>query len=245
MTKTATSTLLLILSLFVVGCTSPPASNTDTQPTALEPTVIPTSMAVPNPTTITVKELKTMLQSKDFVLINVHIPYEGEIPGTDAHIPYNEMEKYADQLPQYKDVKIVLYCRSGSMSAAASKTLVEMGYTHVIDVLGGMNAWRAAGYELLNKPQTAASTASNVAAVAPTSPPSAATATPVAPEVRRITPADAKTLLDDGAAILYDTRSPDAYRTEHAAGAVSFPEDTVGAHYGELPTDKVLIFYCT
>jgi len=38
---------------------------------------------------ITVEELNTMLQSRDFPLINVHIPYEGEIPGTDAHIPYN------------------------------------------------------------------------------------------------------------------------------------------------------------
>jgi len=33
------------------------------------------------------------------------------------------------------------------MSATASKWLVEMGYTNVTDVQGGMNAWKAAGYE--------------------------------------------------------------------------------------------------
>jgi len=40
--------------------------------------------------------LASMLQSKNFLLINVHIPYEGEIDRTDLFIPYNEIEA---QLP--------------------------------------------------------------------------------------------------------------------------------------------------
>ena len=116
-------------------------------------TTVPEGTTGSSPALITVEELNDMLKNKDFILINVHIPYEGEIPGTDVHIPYNEIEKYTDQLPQDKEAEIVLYCRSGSMSAAASKTLVEMGYTNVTDVQGGMNAWKAAGYELLNNPQ--------------------------------------------------------------------------------------------
>lgn len=248
--KLAIPSLLLALALLVLGCDSPSASGSNAQPAApgagrVQQTATPEPTTIPNPTMITVDELKAMLQSKDFVLINVHIPYEGEIPGTDVHIPYDEMEKHADQLPQYKDVKIVLYCRSGSMSAAASKTLVAMGYTRVVDVLGGMNAWQAAGYELLSRPQTAAPTPINTAAVALKSTQPTATTARVAPEVQRITPAEAKALLDDGAAVLYDTRSPDTYRTQHAAGAISLPEATVGAHYDELPTDKGLIFYCT
>jgi rhodanese-related sulfurtransferase len=131
--------LLFLALLIIVGCA--PA------------TAVPEGAAASNPKLITVEELNAMLENKDFTLINVHIPYEGEIPGTDVHIPYNEIEKYADQLPQDKDAKIVVYCRSGSMSAAASKTLVEMGYTNVTDVEGGMNVWKAAGYELLNNPQ--------------------------------------------------------------------------------------------
>lgn len=127
--------LLFLVLLVIAGCA--PA------------TVVSEGAAASNPALISVEELNNMLKSKDFSFINVHIPYEGEIPGTDAHIPYNEVEDYADQLPQDKDAKIVLYCRSGPMSAAASKTLVEMGYTNVIDVQGGMKAWQAAGYELL------------------------------------------------------------------------------------------------
>jgi hypothetical protein len=66
-----------------------------------------------------------------------------------------------------------------------------------------------------------------------------------ADEVKRITPADAKALLDDGTAVLYDTRTPDQFRGQHAAGAISFPAGAETARLGELPTDKALIFYCT
>jgi len=66
-----------------------------------------------------------------------------------------------------------------------------------------------------------------------------------ADDVHRITPTEAKALLDNGTAVLYDTRSADEYRTQHAVGAISFPEADIPARIGELPTDKMLIFYCT
>ena len=131
---------LLFLALLVMAGCAPAAA-------------MPEGSAGSNPTLITVKELNTMLENKDFTLINVRTPYEGEIPGTDLHIPYNQIEKYADQLPQDKDAQIVLYCRSGSMSAVASNTLIEMGYTNVTNVRSGMRAWEAAGYELLKESQ--------------------------------------------------------------------------------------------
>ena len=64
-----------------------------------------------------------------------------------------------------------------------------------------------------------------------------------AADVQRITPAEAKTLLDEGQAVLYDVRSAGSYHTQYAAGAVSFPEADVSARFGELPTDQELIFY--
>ena len=95
--------------------------------------------------------LAAMLTAKDFVLINVHVPYEGELAQTDAFIPFDRIAEATADLPADKAANIVLYCRSGSMSAIAARTLVGIGYTNVYNLDGGLNAWRARGFEVLDK----------------------------------------------------------------------------------------------
>jgi phage shock protein E len=102
-------------------------------------------------TEISVKGLQSMLDNKDFTFVNVHIPYEGDIPNTDISIPYNEIEANLDMLPADKNAQIVLYCRSDRMSTIAAEKLVGLGYTNVWNLTGGMVAWERAGLPLEGK----------------------------------------------------------------------------------------------
>lgn len=99
---------------------------------------------------VSASELKKLLENEDITLINVHTPYEGEIAGTDTFIEYDSMKANEARLPSDRNTQIVLYCKSGRMSAQALKTLKKMGYKNVRHLKGGMDAWEKAGYELLD-----------------------------------------------------------------------------------------------
>ena len=94
------------------------------------------------------KELNTLLKDKDFVFVNVHIPFAGNIAGTDLSIAYDQIEQNLSQLPADKNAKIVLYCRSGHMSQIAAEKLVSLGYANVWNLNGGMIEWEKAGFDL-------------------------------------------------------------------------------------------------
>ncbi len=101
-------------------------------------------------TNVTADELSVMLKNKDFVFVNVHIPFAGNIASTDLSIAYDQIADPANlaQLPADKNAKIVLYCRSGRMSAIAAEALVGLGYTNVWNLEGGMAGWERAGYQI-------------------------------------------------------------------------------------------------
>jgi rhodanese-related sulfurtransferase len=101
-------------------------------------------------TEINVDELQSMLENKDFVLVNVHVPFEGDIPNTDVSIPFDQIAENLDQLPVDKDAKIVLYCRSDRMSTISSETMVHLGYTNIFNLDGGMVDWENSGLDLEN-----------------------------------------------------------------------------------------------
>jgi rhodanese-related sulfurtransferase len=97
---------------------------------------------------VSVDRFIKMMDHKDFILINVHIPYEGEIPETDLLIPFNAINQHKNELPNDKDTKIVVYCMTGPMGDIAAGRLIRMGYTGVLHFQGGMKAWKKTGRSL-------------------------------------------------------------------------------------------------
>ncbi len=135
-------------SVATLGALAMAACRADARPDAEPAAEAPAATA--SYTDIDAAELSAMMRDKDFVLVNVHVPYEGEIPGTDVHIPYDAIDGALDRLGG-EDAKIVLYCRSGGMSTTAATRLVELGYTQLYHLAGGMREWTGAGYELVHR----------------------------------------------------------------------------------------------
>jgi rhodanese-related sulfurtransferase len=110
--------------------------------------LIPVAAALACPLSMYIgpKALRERLVHKDFVFVNVHVPYEGEIAQTDANIPYDQIGEHLDRLPSDRDAMIVLYCRTGHMSVTAAETLVRLGYTNIWNLEGGFTAWERAGF---------------------------------------------------------------------------------------------------
>lgn len=139
--------MALLLGSLLTACGPQPAA-----PTTAPASGVPVSVEGGTYTNITPIPLAEMLKKKDFLFINTHIPYAGEIAETDAFIPFEESgPQRVNEYPADKNTKIVLYCRSGHMSTIVAKELVKAGYTQVWNLDGGMAAWEQAGFELIKK----------------------------------------------------------------------------------------------
>ncbi len=155
MLKKAHFLFILILGLFAVvlaACGGQEETPVSEAPAAISMAEHTNTVTLPGGgtyTDVTSDGLAAMMENKDFPLINVHIPYAGEIENTDDFIPFNEVSANLDKLPEDKDAQIVIYCRSGGMSAQTAQELVQMGYTNVWNLDGGMNGWTASGRPLL------------------------------------------------------------------------------------------------
>ncbi|HVS84842.1 MAG TPA: molybdopterin-synthase adenylyltransferase MoeB [Gaiellaceae bacterium] len=69
---------------------------------------------------------------------------EGRLPGA-VHIPRGNLESRIEQAAPDKTQPIVLYCAVGNRSAFAAKTLEQLGYEHVVSLVGGFTEWKRNG----------------------------------------------------------------------------------------------------
>jgi len=88
------------------------------------------------------------MNKKGFILVDVRSPEEhlaGSIPGTDLNIDFREIQSRHREIGAQLEDHIVVYCQSGRRSNIAAETLADLGYRHVYNVEGSMNAWIEAG----------------------------------------------------------------------------------------------------
>jgi len=97
---------------------------------------------------ITVPQLQAMINADPKpLLIDVREDSEwqaGHAAGA-IHIGRGVLERDIETAVPRKDAQIVVYCGGGARSALAADTLQKMGYTRVLSLAGGLNAYRLAG----------------------------------------------------------------------------------------------------
>lgn len=138
----------LALGLMVAcGAEEAPPSSTTTasEPAQAAESTTPAEAPEAGYTDLSIAEFQELIGKEDVTLVNVHVPFEGDLPETDRSIPFDQIEAHLDQLPADRNAPVVLYCRSGRMSEIAGGTLAGLGYSRVYNLVGGFNAWRAAG----------------------------------------------------------------------------------------------------
>lgn len=109
------------------------------------------STTVQRTMTLGPSDFALIVDTETVFLVNVHVPYDGELEGTDAFIPFNRILT-SSALPADKNTEILLYCRTGRMSKEASAALRSLGYSNVTELKGGMEAWRASGRPIVERP---------------------------------------------------------------------------------------------
>ena len=92
---------------------------------------------------ISQEEARSIMDTeKDVLILDVREQDEfdqGHIPGAIL-LPYTEIAARAEEMLPDKNVKILVYCRSGRRSKIAAGMLSELGYTNVLE-FGGIIDW--------------------------------------------------------------------------------------------------------
>jgi membrane protein DedA with SNARE-associated domain/rhodanese-related sulfurtransferase len=102
---------------------------------------------------ITVEELRRLMESGgNPIVVDVRAPSAREadgryIPGALAIDLADVVNRRAD-LPQRNEIVFYCTCPNEASAAMAAKQLMQLGYSRVRPLLGGLDEWIAAGYEV-------------------------------------------------------------------------------------------------
>jgi len=93
---------------------------------------------------IDVQALAHRLASKEpLLLLDVRQPWEHELAAIrgDVLIPLGELQRRYLELGAQTDTPIIVYCHHGIRSQSAAAFLGAVGFTDVVSLAGGIDAW--------------------------------------------------------------------------------------------------------
>lgn len=67
------------------------------------------------------------------------------------HVRGSDLESSVDSLKKYKDKAVVVYCDTGATSGAAARVLKSKGFTKVVNLRGGLQAWKQENLPLVRE----------------------------------------------------------------------------------------------
>ena len=107
-------------------------------------------------TEVTIEQASFPLRSID-VIIDVREADEyaaGHLEGA-VNIPRGLLEFKLSGTPELesRDMNVLLYCKTSGRSALAAATMQNMGYSNVVSMAGGYDAWAAAGKPVVKPKQ--------------------------------------------------------------------------------------------
>lgn len=92
-------------------------------------------------------EATMLMNKKDSLVLDVREAgefAEGHILNA-RNIPLDELATRVKEIERYKDKPVVVSCASGNRAGAAAGLLRKNGFSNVVNLSGGIAAWRQAG----------------------------------------------------------------------------------------------------
>ncbi|MDH3708247.1 MAG: rhodanese-like domain-containing protein [Cyclobacteriaceae bacterium] len=92
---------------------------------------------------ITAQELKKRNPSETLNVVDVREEWEHQENNLGgANIPLASLPHRLEELDDYKDQELILYCRTGNRSGQAQRYLQQQGFTQVRNLLGGIEEYQ-------------------------------------------------------------------------------------------------------
>ena len=67
------------------------------------------------------------------------------------HVPQEEIAQAAETLKRFKEKVVIVCCESGMRSGSAARVLQAQGFTKVVNLRGGLQAWRTENLPLVKE----------------------------------------------------------------------------------------------